>query len=178
MANRAYLYSDGNELVRWYEWEQNMRPYYDSRHNIPLSWYFFFQSRDLKMRDVVYEDSAWQEVIVSAPMDEAVQTFRDRISLLLQITGLRFDAENLVNRLLNDVASWNGEFLLMDPWDVFNGHWETDEENFVNCLRILEALEHPNRTAESVAGVMRYTRTTFKSQDELELNLIGYTYRV
>ena len=55
MANRAYLFCsdcDTGDPLTWSELDRNGQHYYDSYHNIPLAWFFFFKPDDVKLIDV------------------------------------------------------------------------------------------------------------------------------
>src|SRR5687767_10478782 len=62
MANRAYLYPHATSA---FERRKAGLPdrYYDSRHTIPVGWFFFFRARDVVLLDM----GGWQQVKLAAP---------------------------------------------------------------------------------------------------------------
>ena len=131
MANRAYLYPHATSA---FERRKSRLPerYYDSRHTIPVGWFFFFRARDVLLLDMC----GWQQVKLAAPKAAALRRFGSRRPLLaphLAVKPWQDAAEALVRRL----ASWPGEFLLLDPVEVVDDDLHSKSQFDL----ILEALE-------------------------------------
>lgn len=123
MANRAYLFSsdrDGTDA-----WAKRGDVYYDSRWTVPLSWWFLFNVPDIRLVDVHYGGSSWQEVKLVADKSAALITFAGRRELLLRVLGR--PAEDAVTDFYSTVRAWPGKYLLMDPEEVFGGGSEPVE---------------------------------------------------
>jgi len=182
MANRAYLYSldsdDFNNPVNWERPSQNDTPYYDSRWNIPYAWFFLFSPFDVKLVDVFFENSHWQETKFFAHKASALKRFAARKPLLLKMVTSPFGFEAILDHFAETIALRLGNCLFMDPSEVFSGFIpETDEENFAHCKHILRQLEAENVRVEDVKAVIGYY-SDFDSQDEMSfrMNSIGATY--
>src|SRR5829696_9195592 len=102
MANRAYLYPHPRPAFERFEFGLPER-YYDSRHTIPLGWFFFFRAADVTL---VETKNPWPDVMVTAaPKAAALDLFRARRPLLAPyLVGqpLLEAAEGLVE----DLAHW------------------------------------------------------------------------
>ena len=172
MANRAYLWSgDRND-------EKSTEPYYDSRHNIPLAWWFLFEERDISLVHKSYwlteknYEMHWREVRFLAAKPKALAAFNSRKPLLLEIVGQDFDI-TAIEVFYKDLCNWPGPYLLMDPTEVLQGeHFEYEP-----CLRIARSIhtEYPV-VGKVVASVSVYSQTTFDDQEKFDLNVVGYTY--
>ncbi|MFN7141516.1 MAG: hypothetical protein ACK4UN_19485, partial [Limisphaerales bacterium] len=146
--------------------------YYDSRHNIPFAWFFFFHSLNLRMVDVHFRDTAWREVRLFASKEAALSLFLQRKQMLLQAVHHAIEPA-LIDDFANLVAQRPGKNLVMDPHEGTDG-W-SDEENFSNFSRILRSIE----TGASVESVVDATEPYCGELDDpesIELNIIGATY--
>ena len=183
MANRAYLWShDPFEYGEEQEWPaprvQEDIPYYDSRWVIPFAWFFFFVPSDLKMVQVRYRQSAWQEVKCYTDKQGALQVFARRQKTLWRLLPSQYNATPLLARFLRDILTRPGSQLLMDPQEIFGGFIpETEEENLLHCAKILHTLDVPDvQPAQIMATIGSYSTFTFKDADDFALQAFGYTY--
>ncbi len=172
MANRAYLYSgETNESFDWRE--RNAVPYYDSRHGIPLAWFFFFQTADIRMIDVKGDsESEWQEVKLAAIKSEALELFKKRQPILMEIVAPRLEA-SYVEHLLNDVTDWPGQYLLMNPVEVAEDD-ENDARRFAEIFAVIES--NPSNLTAILEAAAFYTRVDDVDKNRLILNMVGATY--
>src|SRR5215203_305411 len=102
MANRAYLFSSENGNFRL---DRDETPYYDSRWNIPLLWFLFFEETSIKMRsNFDYDEprNTWQEAILVENKDLAIERFekmKPMIKSLLPVSDV--DIEGFVSGIGN-----------------------------------------------------------------------------
>ena len=164
MANRAYLYpSDRIEFAGWRE----RRPYYDSRHTIPIGWFFFFHPRDVLLVDV----QDWKEVKLAAPKAPALKVFAARRPLLepyLEGQPLQDAAAAIVR----DLERWPGKYLLMDPVEVV----EDDKRHKKQFEDILSMFEPGADGSGRDAALRRYCSSFSVDPDKRRGEILGYTY--
>ena len=172
MANRAYLYTSAT--VEPHVWEELFQePYYDSRHGIPLAWFFFFRAEDIRMVDVKSHGDEWQEVKFAAIKAGALDVFNLRLPLLREVTG-RYSHASDIERLLNDVSRWPGHYLLMNPVEVVEDD-ESDAQGFREIIAAIDATPgNPNAILEAAS----FCIGDINDGDELRriLNIVGATY--
>ena len=181
MANRAYLFcsdADPTDRFDWIELDRNDQIYYDSRHNIPLSWFFFFQATDVKLIPVIFANgylkdvSYWQEPKFMADKKQALDIFRSREALLIQVVGPGLYCPAF-EYFLPRIESLPGNCLCMDPGEVAQG----DEEDFPPMKRILELIEGTSTPLDTLKEALsQFSRVDYKDGDNLEVNIFGYTY--
>lgn len=175
MANRAYLFSSDRDDPN--VWRHQGDFYYDSRWTIPLSWWFLFRATNIRLVDVRYGSSAWQEVKFVADKDNALAAFISRRGLLLRVLGLTED-DDVISNFFDTVYAWPGKYLLMDPEEVFGGGDEPDEGHHHRCLRILGTIDTNDSVVKGVAeAVSPYSSVEFDSRDEFIGQVVGSTYR-
>jgi hypothetical protein len=175
MADRAYLYSDDRPDAR----DAPEEGYHDSRWTLPLAWFFFFQPEDVRLIDVDYGGSRWQEVRVSAEKDFALELLELRKPLLMSIIGSRLSGD-AVARFLSTVGRRPGRYLLMDPHEVLGGincDFEDDRGHAERIARILTVLGDdpcPADLAREITGP--YVKELSPDPDRCECQILGYTY--
>jgi len=181
MANRAYLFcsdSSPDDPLTWADLDMNEQIYFDSRHNIPLSWFFFFQPVDVKLvdrfsaqgylKDVHY----WQQPKFMADKALAFDTFRSREALLAQIVGPGLYTAAYEN-FLPRVHSLPGSCLCMDPREIA----QDDEDDFLPLKHIVELIADAATSLDTLKEALRrFSRGDYKDCDNLEVNVFGYTY--
>ncbi|HWS88077.1 MAG TPA: hypothetical protein VN282_13995 [Pyrinomonadaceae bacterium] len=175
MANRGYLFSSDRGDAG--AWERRGDFYYDSRWAVPLAWWFFFRTHDIRLVEESYDGGAsWHEVKFAADKARALSAFDERRGLLARVARGP-DGERLVARLFDDVGAWPGRYLLMDPQEVFSAGDEPEEGHHPRCLRILSALDAEGATAEDVVeAVLPYWHAEFESPEDFVELVVGYTY--
>ena len=172
MANRAYLFaSDALEPHSWRNWLASH--YYDSRHRIPLAWFFFYRVKDIQFVEVNSFGASWQEVKLAALKSDAVNVFKQRFPVLMEIATPRLDASH-IERLVEDVSNWPGRYLLMNPVEVVE-----DDENEVKRFReIITAIDaNPTNPTAMLEAASFYTGNIQRAdEDRRILNIVGATY--
>ena len=113
-GGQAYLNSDDRPDA----WDPPEEGYYDSRWTIPLA--SFFEPRDVRLIDVDYGGSRWQEVRLSAEKDSALKLFERHRPLLMSIIGRRL-SDDAVVRFISTLRGRPGRYLLMNPDEVLGG---------------------------------------------------------
>jgi hypothetical protein len=180
MANRAYLYSRNEYSLK--EWDYPGVYYYDSRHNIPVGWFFFFRGDDLRMIDVHsnVSGSHWQEVKFVANRERAIELFIQRRYLLDRLIGNQIDNEK-ISELLREISNWTGKYLLMDPVSVLGAmsHCDDDQwhaDKFAQLLECIDRSENDPTLTDLVAKIESYSNLYSDNSDKCVVNLIGCTY--
>jgi hypothetical protein len=172
MANRAYLYSSDRPDA----WALPEEDYYDSRHTIPLAWFFFYRPDDIRMVDAYFGASHWQEVKFSAEKQTALALFTARQRLLMSVVGGRVSREK-VARFVETVTNRPGRFLLMDPMEVLGGISEDDlidAERFARIVTLLGSGDEPLELIRE--ATLPYVGDFSPDPDRSECQIIGYTY--
>jgi hypothetical protein len=175
MADRAYLYSDDRPDT----WDAPEEDYYDSRWTLPLAWFFFFRSGDVRLIDVDYGNSRWQEVRLSAEKDSALALFELRKPLLMSIIGHRL-GDDAVARFVATVGGRHGRYLLIDPDEVLGGincGFDDDRghaERIAHILAVLGDGSCPADAAREITGP--YVKELSPDPHRFECQVLGYTY--
>ena len=175
MADRAYLYSDDRPDA----WDAPEEGYYDSRWTIPLAWFFFFKPEDVRLIDVQYGGSQWQEVRLSAEKSSALDLFERRKPLLMSIVGHRI-SDDAVARFVSTIGGRRGRYLLIDPNSVLGGincDFEDDRghaERIAHILAVLGDGSCPAEAAREITGP--YVKDFSPDPDGFECQVLGYTY--
>lgn len=148
----------------------------DSRHTIPLAWFFFFRPDDIQIVDVRYGGSHWQEVKLSAEKPNSLDLFAARqppLRLLVEDCVTR----EKTARFLATIERRPGRFLLMDPREVLSGIGNDDEVDAQTFLRILQLLDSDEASPDVVREAMHpFVGNLSSDLDQRECQVIGYTY--
>lgn len=149
MANRAYLYAtDFRDRWDWREFNgrhEQMGPYWDSRHNIPLAWWFFFAPGDAFLIAKV----EWSEVRLLTDRLEAVRRFYRRRKLLEDVVGKRI-SYGVFDVLAASIERRSGKYLAMNP-DEISG--EYDDKVCDDFNLILTTIAEPSTSASKILSV-------------------------
>jgi hypothetical protein len=171
MANRAYLYPHPRPSFERSELGLPER-YYDSRHVIPIGWFFFFRTPDVVLLDV----ESWQEAKLVAPKAAALDLFRSRRPLLDRYLREQplFDA---AETLVSDLARWPGDYLLLEPGAVLDSSSaEEDVRHASQFRRITESLDAAD-PEQMAAAMSAYCERLSEDPDARLCQVLGYTYR-
>jgi hypothetical protein len=172
MANRAYLYFKedlediGNEDFR------NNRFYIDSRHNIPLVWWFFFDGNSVKNYEVKIQSKQWSEVYLATEWELAVDRFRSRMPFIENLTfGLL--APDKLERFISELALQSKKYLILNPIEIFQSNGIEDKDHTKTILSLIDI----KNISEFSVSVNQYSHHLNKPyQLEPELHLIGHFY--
>ena len=171
MANRAYLYvsdTEGRDDATYTEdvpecW------YYDSRHNLPPAWLFFFDTADVRL----IPREGWQEVRFVAPLVPAVDRFLRRGPLLRSL--LRRDIDwKWVEAVVRDFSQMDGANLILDPREVIQSDDATEAARLRGVLSRLDALPPADPAVQAVWNENVYDPTA--SGERYRLQALGCTY--
>ncbi|MBI3409142.1 MAG: hypothetical protein HY040_12415 [Planctomycetes bacterium] len=173
MANRAYLYSSDRPDA----WGFPDEDYYDSRHTIPLAWFFFYQPGDIRIVNVHYNGSHWQEVKFSTEKESALVLFAARQPLVMSLVEGRISAET-VTTFVTTVAKRRGRFLQMNPGSVLSAMPDDDPIHAERFARILELLGRCEGSGEEAVreAIRPYVGSLDADRDRSLRQVIGYTY--
>ena len=176
MANRAYLFCsdcDPNEPKTWVNLDVNAgHNYYDSRHGIPLAWFFFFHTNAVKMVPVTGYGSTWQEVKFMADKHQAIRYFSEKQSLVSLIVGPLLPSDALEQFLMR-IESWPGNCLLVDPSEVV----EDGDADAVWFRRITKLIGEDKPDMKALREDLgHYSFVNFKNEYQAILNVLGCTY--
>ena len=170
MANRAYLYCRDDPT--WFDFPDDDEPYFDSRHCVPISWFFFYCPADLVRHPVTYDSSTWHEPRLVAPKMDALSRFDGRRDLLERMfqQDLGADAFDSFTQTLRDRAS---KYLLLDPSEII-------EDDVDDCIRyVTNALELIDQSSDSSVifdALSRYWVRIDDRRYDMQLQVIGATY--
>jgi hypothetical protein len=172
MANRAYLFS-GEFKDPWaMDWDKRANSFIDSRHRIPLSWFFFFNKDDIVLLDVVYRNSWWLDIKFCCRKEDALIAFSKHQELLRQIVGDEFNSD-LTKEFTQRITDWPGTHLYMVLEEVFDGTGRPDSDN---CTNILELLASDNPSISALTDALGwYCKTQIIDQEEFKLDVLGRT---
>jgi hypothetical protein len=175
MADRAYLHSDDRPDA----WDAPEEGYYDSRWTLPLAWFFFFRPGDVRLIDVDYGNSRWQEVRLSAEKDSALELFELRKPLLMSIIDQRI-GDDAVARFVSTVGGRHGRYLLIDPDEVLGGincGFDDDRGHAERIAHILAVLGDGSCTADAAREITGpYVKEFSPDPNRFECQVLGYTY--
>lgn len=172
MANRAYLFSpeDENYLLKRGD------EYYDSRWNIPLLWFLFFDENSLIMSSRKDEDYILETFLIENK-HVAIERFQNTVSKLnaiLEISGID------IKEYIENIKRWEGDQLVLDPMEIIQGEGEITESetirDFSNALKFLSNGEF-NKYIEifgKYAGSI--DRIDNQNSQEIRNYLVGFTY--
>jgi hypothetical protein len=153
--------------------------YYDSRWTLPLAWFFFFRPEDVRLIDVHYGGSQWQEVRLSAEKGSALEVFEHRKPLLMSIVGHGISGE-AVTKFILTVDQRPGRYLLMDPDEVLGGiscGFEDDRGHAERIANILVVLGDGTGSADEASEITGpYVKEFSADPDKFECQILGFTY--
>ena len=162
MANRSYLYSTDSAAY------ENVRPeenYYDSRHVIPFSWFFFYRVQDIAMINVTSDGSTWQEVKLAREKDMALQAFTHTQPLLSRLVGTRIGNRSIAD-FIDTIRCWGGRYLWMDPEEVLGAMSQDDKWHTSRFARILELIGAEDARARAILDEVRPYVGAFEDEDD------------
>jgi len=114
-----------------------------------------------------------------AGKDEALAAFAGRREVLSRVLGPAEDDE-LISRFFDDVRARPGEYLFVDPEDVFVAWDEPEEGHYHRCSRVVDVIDAEGATAADVAEALKpYSSVGFdgRGEEEVTRQVTGYTYR-
>lgn len=167
MANRAYLYVSNGEG------EGNFRLidtppeswYYDSRHNLPPVWLFFFAPEDVRLVPV----QNWYEILFISSRSAAVERFHRREPLLRTLLPPSV-AWEWVEGMARDIAQTEGCNLILDPDEVLS----EDESIVASRFRaFLAALDQPPPPTVEFWHSLYWVSG---NAEEMRMRMLGTTY--
>jgi hypothetical protein len=173
MANRAYLYvsdTEGSDNFRLIDGPPESW-YYDSRHNVPPAWLFFFAAADVRLAHV----QSWHQVRLVSPRLVAVERFHSREPLLRALLG---DAVgwHWVEGFVRDIALTAGTSLILDPNEIVMGGGLGEDEEYADHLRtLLGMLDAPLPAGPLVRDW--WDREASVGAADARLRLLGTTYQ-
>ena len=177
MANRAYLYSSSETAATSFRREFfASHEYYDSRHNFPFIWLFFFSKKDIYADQTQEGASTWTEYKLFAEKASAIASFRQRRSLLATLLNPKYDLSKDIDALLDHVASWTGDHLAVDPSEVIDG---AEDESHRFLMDILEKIDNNSPDlASALRDPMCPCGISPEHQDQSEYirDALGVTY--
>lgn len=124
MANRAYLYfcEDVSALtfeMHYLKSDGSERSYMDSRHQLPLAWFLFFEAESVRL--VPSSDGDWNELYLVCPWPEARAAFEARVPLLLEWFKGEFaqpDVDEFLRRVQSLIEAPDEVWLVLDPSEL------------------------------------------------------------
>lgn len=170
MANRAYLYASESEDDNNWELPDNDE-IFDSRHGIPIAWWFLFEPQDMMLIDVRYEKSSWKEIRFRTGRIAALERFIQRRPCLQSIIGDALDARFL-DFFVAVVSTWTGQHLLMNPEEIFQGDVEVERDEVQHALcAISEERYSPTQLLQRLPAF-----SSTQMRDSAAVSILGSTY--
>lgn len=162
MANRAYLFTHTS-----LDFPGKLpEDYYDSRHSIPIAWFFFFDLTHVRLDRV----GSWFELRCAARKSDAVRLYRSRRKLLEQFLiddSLRESSE----RIVSDISGRAGNYLLMESSEVTQND-ELDYDQFRAIIRVLQG----DSSDDLRSKLLPYNSQLSQDPDRRLGEVFGYTY--
>lgn len=172
MANRAYLFPA--RLTD--EWDADFDDggvYFDSRHTIPVAWWFLFKPCDVVLIPV----QGWHEVRIRTVREKAIVQFNSRRGLLDEYVGDRIERRK-VDFFLAILGAWTGDFLVMDPTEVLDGGYPGDDHEqalwFKQILTIVDTF--PFDSSAFTQQVQSISCISATDEFRTEVQILGVTY--
>lgn len=170
MANRAYLYASDTDDDQAWELPDDSE-YYDSRHTIPVAWWFLLDPSDVRFVNVCSWGATWQVLRFVANRVDALDRFRARRSLLNSLIGTHLD-ELQLDYFVAVLSEWPGRFLLLDPDEILQ---DDPVEDAQLILPTLTGLKQGSLTVNEVLqGLQRFSAII--PGDRAEVSVVGYNY--
>lgn len=171
MANRAYLFSPEEEDYLLEMGDE----YYDSRWNIPLLWFLFFDENSLAMMSREEDDIL--ETFLIENKNIAIERFQKRIPKIKSVIDVsKIDVEEIIENL----KRWEGDQLVLDPMEIIQGDGENPEsetiKDFSKALNYLSN-EEINKYIEifgKYAG--NFDEIDKQNPQDIQNYFIGFTY--
>ncbi len=170
MANRAYLYAsdsrDGNDWTLPDDSE-----YYDSRHTIPLAWWFLFGQNDIEFTDIHFQGSTWQSLRFVADRLAALDRVNKHRNALDNLARDHLDLRH-IEYFIAVLSAWPGQYLLMNPDEILENDPEDDA---ATISPVLNDLERANISpSELLQRLSRYSAV--EPADRADVLIVGCTY--
>ena len=173
MANRAYLFSPEDEDYLLEMGDE----YYDSRWNIPILWFLFFDENSLSMLSREEDEFDVPETFLIENKDLAIERFQNAIPKIKSVLDISsIDVEEIIENL----KRWEGDQLVLDPMEIIQGDGENPEsetiKDFSSALRYLSNGEINKyiEIFEKYAG--SFDKIDKQNSQEIQNYLIGFTY--
>lgn len=174
MANRAYLYSVAMQDAA--AWKRPDYSYLDSRHNIPVSWLFFFTPDSRCRFHDNYGVSQWDEVKLLTERRLAVERFQARRGLLDTVLGPVTFSQQL-DDLAARVSNWTGTYLALDPEEIFMAMPHDDEWHFDTLGQLLASIDTMAPDPVRVRRILQvYCALHSDDPQRHAVNIVGCSY--
>jgi hypothetical protein len=174
MANRAYLYSKNREEIEG--WEIPEENYYDSRWDIPMTWFFFFCERDLWLIENQYSGEGFESLKLVAEKKSAISLLQSRRVILDKIVK-NYLPISPIDDFLEIVSKWPGNYLILDADEIFPELGITDQEHKIKLAEIFTYLDSPCVVLSNVIEFLQfYSYISSENKDGYLANIIGVTY--
>lgn len=188
MANRAYLYAREESVFRRLYEEHTAPWYYDSRHYIPFSWFFFFMPEDVKLigvdvshdpvlRSLPGQPHVVEEVRLICKRPLALDRFARRRQLLEALVCPSLDPSE-ISELVRRVQLWTGEYLAVNPDEVLGGGCLNSPESAVEAIRsTIDQIERGVTLLSHYQNNLGYLGLDpIDGRDRFTINIVGCTY--
>lgn len=182
MANRAYLFST-DDPDRWSpERANHSTPYMDSRHTIPLAWWFLFAPEEVRtVMDPPTIVGAmgvgpFTDIYVRTARTTAIDRWDRRRHLLEHLVRGKLDVRYL-EYLRAVLEAWSGLYLVLDPGEVLGSigrSTQADGKAFAEILATL-AVAAPDIEA-FVRRSSTYSSLDLRVISDIESAIVGCAY--
>ncbi|HEX8251130.1 MAG TPA: hypothetical protein VF599_23350 [Pyrinomonadaceae bacterium] len=170
MANRAYLFA--TDIKDFQQIENDEEPYYDSRWNIPLLWFLFFDASSVKPKKIVFGNDAWQEVVLVENKETAIHRFLKLYPRLEEVFGKHFFD---YTEFIKNINNWERENLVLNPTEIIEDHSKALQD-FSAALEFIQSGKTENfvKILDEYAGVFSHINKA--DSRTLTIYFIGFTY--
>lgn len=157
MANRAILYSTDKEKPEDLNRNDDIY-YFDSRHSIPVAWFFFFREVSICSHDITFNQSSWKEIYLFSYKNDAITLYQSRISILIKLTN-GLIKQDIALKICEVLKKYPGSKLLLNGSQVI----EEEDHNLVSkqIAAILNSIENPFTTPEEFKKIIEPFNTHF-----------------
>ena len=156
MANRAYLFPTDDPNCWDPDRESGDSVYYDSRHTIPLAWWFLFNPEDVRTIEIGPTKvgsitlKGHSELRLRCERQTALSRLADRHDALEQVVRGRVD-KRVLKFFRAILDEWSGRYLVMNPEEPLWVWPEDTQEHFGAFKKLIATLASPTPDLESLS---------------------------
>ena len=173
MANRAYLFSPEDEDYLLEMGDE----FYDSRWNIPLLWFLFFDENSLMLLSREEDEDDVLETFLIEKKDVAIERFQDAILKVKTVLNI---SEIDIEEIIKNLKRWEGDQLVLDPMEIIQGEGENPEsetiKDFSSALKFLSKGEIKKYIEIFGKYAGNLDEIDKQNPQEIQNYLIGFTY--
>ncbi len=156
------------------------RVYYDSRHTIPVAWWFLFEPPDVLRIERELPDQCGrlqrvQYVRFRVERERAIDRFVSRRQYLTSLVRGRVEPRH-VDFFVAILQAWSGRYLVMNPNEILQ---RSVEEDLAVVAKIVEIASTPKPDMEAFVTSFSYVCAVPAESDDADarqVKVLGFTY--